>query len=198
MGKQIDFFFDFLSPFGYLANAKLPGIAKKYGAAIHYHPIDILLAKLAAGNYGPSTREIPAKARYIRQDRLRWAARYQVPMVAALNGTRTPRMNMGVFYAARAGMTEVYVNAAYHQVWGVGADPEDDAVLAALAREFGWDAQAFLAYVNSPQAGEEYAQSRREAHGRGVFGAPIMIVDDQMFWGNDRLDFLEKHLAGMK
>jgi len=198
MHKHIAFFFDFLSPFGYLANVKLPGIAKKYGATIHYHPFDILLAKLAAGNYGLSTREIPAKARCVRQDRLRWAARYQVPMVTTLNGKRTPRLNTGVFYAARAGLAEAYVNAAYHQVWGMGVDPEDDAVIAALARELGWDEAAFLAYVNSPQAREEYADSQRQAHGRGVFGAPIMFVDDQMFWGNDRLMFLEEHLAAMK
>ncbi|MBA2689901.1 MAG: 2-hydroxychromene-2-carboxylate isomerase [Burkholderiales bacterium] len=193
--KHIDFFFDFISPFAYLANIKLPEIARKYGATINYKPIDVVHAKLAAGNYGPSTRDIPAKARYIRQDRLRWAALYNVPMVVALNGARAPRLNSGVFYAGRKNQVQQYVALAYHQVWGVGIDPEDDAAMADLAGELGWDAKEYLAYVNSPQARDEYAKSQREAHSRGVFGAPIMIVDEQIFWGNDRLDFLEKYLA---
>lgn len=195
MHKRIDFYFDFVSPFGYLAHVKLPALAKKHGAEIAYHPVDVLLAKLAAGNYGPSNRDIPGKAKYIREDRLRWAALYQVPMVATLNGTRAPRMNTGVFYAIERERAEKYVEAGYRQVWAKGLNPEDDATLAALARELGWDADGFLSYVNSPRAQEAYAQSQRAAHKRGVFGVPIMIVDDQMYWGNDRLEFLERYLA---
>lgn len=195
MHKRIDFYFDFVSPFAYLANVKLPGLAKKYGAEIVYHPVDVLLAKLAAGNYGPSNRDIPGKAHYIREDRLRWAARYQVPMVAALNGARAPRMNAGVFYAAQQGRAEQYVKRGYHLVWGEGKDPEDEATLVALARELKWAPGDLLAYVNSPRAREAYERSQREAHKRGVFGTPIMIVDKHMYWGNDRLDFLASYLA---
>jgi len=195
MSKRIDFYFDFISPFAYLAHVKLPDLAKKYGAHIEYRPIDILHAKLAAGNYGPSTRDIPAKARYIREDRLRWAALYRVPMVAVLNGTRAPRMNSGTFYARERGAAQQYVRNGFHLVWGKGMNPDDDTTLAALARELGWEPGTLLAYVNAAQARETYAAHQREAQQRGVFGAPIMIVDDQMYWGNDRLDFLEAYLV---
>lgn len=195
MGKRIDFYFDFISPFAYLAHVKLPALARRYGASLHYHPVDVLFAKLAAGNYGPSTRQIPTKARYIREDRLRWAALYEVPMVSTLNATRAPRLNSGVFFANREGRAEDYVNAAFHQVWGVGADPEDDKVLQTVAQALAFDPKKFLAYVNSAPAQQAYAESRQAAHGRGVFGVPTMILDEQMFWGNDRLEFLEKYLA---
>lgn len=193
--RTIRFYFDFVSPFAYLANVRLPELARKYGAQIVYHPIDVMHAKLAAGNYGPSTRSIPAKARYIRRDRLRWAARYGVPMNDPKQ-FRAPRLNSGVFHAVRAGMAEAYVSAAFHQVWGLGGDPDDDALLSVVARELGWDAATFLAYVNSSDARREYRESQRQAHERGVFGAPMMAVGDEMFWGNDRFDFLEEHLAG--
>lgn len=192
--RTIRFYFDFISPFAYLANVRLPGLARKYGARIDYHPIDIMYAKLAAGNFGPSTRSIPAKARYIRQDRLRWAARYGVPMNDPKQ-LRAPRLNSGVFHAARTGVAEAYVSAAFHQVWGLGGDPDDDMLLTAVARELKWEPAAFLAYVNSAEARREYQESQRQAHERGVFGAPTMTVGEEMYWGNDRLDFLEEHLA---
>lgn len=195
MQKQIDFYFDFISPFAYLAHVKLPGLAKKYGALIQYHPIDVMLAKLAAGNYGPSTRDIPSKAKYIRADRLQWAARYGVPMVPVLNGGRAPRLNAGTYYAIQQGRAEAYLKAGFNHVWGQGASTDDDATLAAVARELDWDPAAFLNYVNSPQAQEQLKNGQREAQKRGVFGSPIMLVDDQMYWGNDRLDFLESYLA---
>ena len=193
MSKQIEFFLDFVSPYGYLANVKLPAIAKKWGIPIKYLPVDVADAKVAAGNFGPSTRAIPAKRKYIRHDRLRWAALYGVPMNDP-KSFRAPRLNSGILYAERAGLAERYVNAAYHQVWGVGVDPEDDAILALVARELGWDPLVFLDWVNSQQARDEYGASQREAEARDVFGVPFISVDNEMYWGNDRLDFLEDYL----
>lgn len=195
MDRQIDFYFDFISPFGYLANVRLPALARKWKYTVRYRPVDVMAAKIAAGNSGPSTRAIPAKARYIRQDRLRWARRYGVPMNDP-KAFLSPRLNSGVFHAVRAGAAERYVDAAYHQVWGVGVDPDDDGVLAGIAETLGWDVRAFLAYVNSAEARAEYAASQDEAQQRGVFGVPMMVVGEQMFWGNDRLEFLEECLAG--
>jgi 2-hydroxychromene-2-carboxylate isomerase len=197
MSRHIDFYFDFISPFGYLANVKLPALAEKWGCRIEYKPVDIMAAKLAAGNYGPSTRAIPAKARYIRQDRLRWAKRYGVPMNDP-KAFSAPRLNSGVFYAARKGQAQAYMDASYHQVWGVGVDPDDDAVLGSVAQGLGWNADDFFAYVNSDAARQEYADSKSEAKLRGVFGVPMMVLGEQMFWGNDRLDFLEECLASAR
>jgi 2-hydroxychromene-2-carboxylate isomerase len=194
MTKIIDFYFDFISPFSYLADLKLPEIAKKHGAVIHYHPMDIPLAKLAAGNYGPSNRDVPAKMRYLLQDLQRWAKQYGVPLNFP-KGFRSPRMNAGTFYAEKQGQVELYVHKGFEQTYVIGADPDSDETLMNLAKAMEWDAQAFLDYVNSKEAEKAYIASKLEAHKRGVFGAPIMIVDDQIFWGNDRLMFLDAYLA---
>ena len=68
MGKTLHLYFDFISPFSYFAHLKLPDLARKYGYQIEYHPIDIPIAKLAAGNYGPSNQKVPAKIRALRQE----------------------------------------------------------------------------------------------------------------------------------
>lgn len=192
--KTIRFYFDFVSPFAYLAHARLPALARRYGAAVDYRVIDIQRAKTDAGNFAPSTRSIPAKARFIRQDRLRWAAQYGVPMQDPKRFS-APRLNRGVFHAAALGAAEAYVITAYHHVWGLGGDPEDDTLLRAVAGDLGWNAADFLARVDSDAARALYEESQREAAARGVFGVPMMILGDEMFWGNDRLDFLEECLA---
>lgn len=192
--RQIIFYLDFISPFAYLANVKLPGIAARHQAEIDYRPIDVMHAKLAAGNFAPSTRSLPAKARFIRRDRHNWAKRYGVPMNDP-NGTRTERLNIGVLYAKDCGCVQQYVDAAFLRVRGLGQGPDDDAVLAGVAADMGWQAQSLLDYVHSPQAQARYREGQQEAFRLGVFGVPMMIVEDQMFWGNDRLDFLDECLA---
>ena len=91
------------------------------------------------------------------------------------------------------------MDRAYWLLWAEGADPNDDAVLRGLAKDAGLDGDALLAYVASRDADKAFQQCRVAAHARGVYGAPIMMVDDQIWWGNDRLmfveDYLKKHAA---
>ncbi len=195
-GRTIDFFLDFISPYAYLVNSRIGAIAAKWGCAIRYMPVDVAAAKVAAGNTGPSTRAIPAKRRYIREDRLRWARSYGLPMNDP-KAFLSPRLNSGIFLAERLRIAPDYVERAFHRVWGEGGDPDSDDLIAQVARDLGWNAEDLLAFVNSDEARTMLAASQQEAVTRGVFGVPMIIVGDGMFWGNDRLDFLEQHLAGM-
>lgn len=193
MARTLDFYIDVISPFSYLCNLKLPALADRYGYAITYHPIDIPTAKLAAGNYGPSNMKVPAKIKALSQDLQRWAEHYEVPFKfpGSFNGWR---MNSGILHAQAQGKARAYVDRAYWLLWAEGADPNDDGVLRGLARDAGLDPEALLAYVASPEGDRAFQQSRVEAHARGVFGAPIMLIDDQIFWGNDRLMFVETYM----
>jgi 2-hydroxychromene-2-carboxylate isomerase len=192
--RRIVFYLDFISPFAYLANARLPAIAARHGATIDYRPMDVMHAKLAAGNFAPSTRAVAAKARFIRRDRLGWAERYGVPMTDP-KAFRAPRLNSGLLLAADLGRAQAYADAAFHRVWGLGGDPDDDALLSAVAADIGIDARTLLDHVRTPEAQARYRALQQEAYARGVFGVPMMMVGDQMFWGNDRLDFLEECLS---
>ncbi len=159
MTKIIDFYFDLISPFSYLAHVKLPALANRYDRKIIYHPIDIPSAKIAAGNYGPS--------------------------------------NLAV-YAEENGKAREFVRGAYHAIWGEGGDPTDLERLRAVADEAGLDGEIALAWAQSPEGSARFKRSCVDAHSRGIFGAPIMVADEEFFWGNDRLDFLEEYLASVQ
>lgn len=191
--KTVEFFFDFLSPFAYLAHQKLPALASRYGYALRFVPFDLPRAKRAAGNTGPSNREIPVKLRYMTTDMNRWARRYGVPLTFP-KSFASERINKGTFYAEDRGRVQDYVTAAYTAAWGEGQDMSDSEVLAGVARRLGWPAQEFLAFVDSAPAAERFEASNAEAHRRGVFGTPTFLIGEEMWWGNDRLQFLEEYL----
>lgn len=194
--KNIEFYFDFLSPYAYLSHARLPALAEKYGYKIIYKPIDLKVVKLAAGNTGPSTAQMPLKLRYAMADLTRWAQKYGVPFAFATSGPPIPeRANKGAFYALEKGQECDYVSKLWAATFGAGGDVNSDALLSDVARQMGWSPEAFLEFIQSEKAARLYDESNKEAHGRGVFGVPTMIVDDQMWWGNDRLGLLEEYLG---
>ena len=192
----LDFYFDFMSPFAYLAHTQLPALAARYGLRLEYHAIDLPAAKLAAGNTAPPNVSIPVKLRYLVTDMQRWAKRYDVPL-AFPKTLKSERLNRGLYFAVDRRCAEDYVRAAWLPTWGQGGDMDDEALIRGVARAMGWDADEFLGFVESPDARERYALDNREAQARGVFGAPTMMLGDQMWWGNDRLGFLEEHLAAL-
>ena len=186
----IEFFFDFMSPFAYLGHGQLCGIADRWNREIVYKPIDLPAAKVAAGNTGPSNREIPVKLRYLLRDIERWAERYGLPVSfpASLNSAR---MNVGTFYAHEHGRDHDYVTAGFDLGWGQGADIGSDETLSALAECMQWSPADFLKFVSEPTHHSNYQATNTEAHERGVFGVPTMLIGEEMWWGNDRLEFLE-------
>jgi len=194
MTRTIDFYFDFISPFSYLAQLKLPDIARRTGCEVDYRPIDIPEAKIAAGNYGPSNREVAPKIKVMMADLERWAEKYEVPLRFPASFACAD-WNCATLYARGQDKAEPFVTAAFHRIWGQGIDPRDRDEMRACAVEAGLDPDAVAAFVDSSLGQTEYRKDRSKAYQRGVFGAPLMFVDDQIFWGNDRLDFLEAYLT---
>lgn len=192
--RKLDFYFDFMSPFAYLAHSQLPRIARKYGCELVYKPIDLPAAKAAAGNTGPPNVRIPVKLRYLKVDLDRWATRYGVPLQFP-KSLNSESLNIGTFYAEDRGQAEDYVRTAWHPVWGLGGDMGDAELIRGVARDMRWDPDDFMRFVQSAEAKARYAQGNLDAHQRGVFGAPTMMLGDEMWWGNDRLAFLEERLA---
>ena len=190
----MDFYFDFLSPFAYLAHDRVCALAREYGRKLTYIPIDMPAAKLAAGNTGPSNRNMPVKLRYLMTDIDRWAKRVNLP-VSFPASLDSHRMNAGTFYALDRGLGEEYVREGFHLGWGSGGDMGSDETLTRLAEIMGWSPAEFVEYAGASKALPEYVVSNRQAVEKGVFGVPTIIVDDQMWWGNDRLDFVEEYLA---
>lgn len=192
----LDFYFDFMSPFAYLAHSRLPGMARKYGCELAYRVIDLPAAKRAAGNTAPPNVSIPIKLRYLKTDMQRWAQRYDLP-IQFPKSLQSESLNTGLYYALDRGQAEAYVRSAWHPVWGLGGDMSDPSLIAGVARDMNWNPDDFLGFIQSAAARERYEQDQHAAHARGVFGAPTMMVGEHMWWGNDRLDFLEEHLSAM-
>lgn len=191
--RTIDFYFDLMSPYAYLAHVRLPCLVEAHGAHLRYHPIDLGKVKLAVGNTGPANREIPIKHRHLRVDLARWAEHYGVPLSPPA-GYGSARLNRGAFLAIDEGCVRRYADCAGRRVWGEGGAMDDDSLLCALARDMGWQPDSFLAYVGSDAAMQRLDASNADAVARGVFGVPIMMAGDEMWWGNDRLHFLEAFL----
>ncbi len=194
MSVTLDFYFDLMSPYAYLAHTQLPRLARRFNRTLVYHPVDLAALKRMAGNTGPSNREIPIKHRYLRKDLKRWADHYGVPFQPPA-GYGSERVNRGVFYAAERGAAEDYVTWVWCRIWGAGHAMDDDALICDAARHFGWDEGDFASIVATDSSVSPLIESTREANRLGIFGVPMVRTDDELWWGNDRLHFLESHLA---
>lgn len=193
--KVVDFYFDFLSPYAYLAAHRLPELARRYEAQASFvpHPIDLVAARFKAGNTGPFNRDQPAKMKCLGQDLKRWAARYGIE-IGFPRGFDTARLNRGHLVAKREGKADEYMKAAFDEVWARSGDPSEDALIGRAASAAGLSAAQLLDAVDSAEILAAYEQENLAAQARGVFGVPIFIVDEQIYWGNDRVDFLEEYL----
>lgn len=194
MEKHLDFYFDFLSPFAYLANTQIGAIADRFGLELRYKPIDLQAAKLAAGNNGPSNRQVPVKLRYLTIDMERWAKRYGGVPLKFPPSYASERANRGTFYAIDHGQQRDYVARMYAVAWGQGEEMSDEIVLRKVAGSLGWSGDEFLAYTQGEDSARRYDETNKEAQARGVFGVPTMFVGNEMWWGNDRLHFLVEYL----
>ncbi|RYD84707.1 MAG: 2-hydroxychromene-2-carboxylate isomerase [Sphingomonadales bacterium] len=191
----IDFYLDFISPFGYLARARLLDIAARHRETVRYHPVDIRRLKLAVGNTGITNSAIPAKMAYFTRDFLRWADFYGIEIVSGLAGYDTGVLNRGLYLAIEKGQADAYVEQAWHCVWHDGLDPAASGTAADIEARLGWAKGELEAFVNRPEIVDRFAADTDAAGARGIFGVPTFLIGDEMWWGNDRLDFLERYLA---
>jgi 2-hydroxychromene-2-carboxylate isomerase len=195
MGKQVEFYFDFGSSYSYIAYKALPGIAAAHGAQILWRPMLLGGVFKATGNHSPA--EISAKSKWMHQDLQRWAARYGAAF--RLNPhfpINTMTLMRGAVGMQMRGLDfHKYAEAVFHAMWGEPRNLGDQQELAAVLRQAGFDADAFLSLANDPAVKEQLKKNTEEAVARGVFGAPTFFVGDAMFWGQDRLDFVAEALA---
>lgn len=192
---RIDYFFSVLSPYAYLAGDRLERIAQKHGAQICYKPVDF--AALRARMGGGATH--PARAAYMTQDILRLAARDGVTLTAqpAHWPTNPAPAAYAIVAAQSAGDGDVgaLVRGLMRACWAEERDVADGDVVRDGLRAAGFDPA--LADRGLLQGAETYTANLEEAVARGVFGIPFYITaDGAAFWGQDRLDDLDRHLAG--
>jgi 2-hydroxychromene-2-carboxylate isomerase len=190
MAKQIEFFYDYLSPFSYLADTQLPAIAGRTGAEIVYRPILMGAVMKNAGNAGPLS--IPSKAAYNVAEFQRWAKRYGVrAQFSPYFPFNTIRIVRGAIAAQLLGRFPQFHSAAFRAIWEHGQDLSKEDALHRLLGEVGIEP----ALIEGDDIKRRLRANVDEAVSRGAFGAPTFFVNGEMFWGNDRLDFVEEAIV---
>lgn len=191
MTQRLEFFFDFASPYSYLAHSQLDGL----GCEVAVRPMQVLKVMAAVGNQ-PTTIQSAAKGRYARADLGRWAALYGLPLNPA-----NMRKNDGaacaraVLAAGRLGKAREATAALFHAFWGQGAPLTTTWEILAALDAAGLDIKALEPLIDDPEIAAELDANTAEAAERGVFGAPTLFLGGEMYFGNDRLDFVRAQIA---
>jgi 2-hydroxychromene-2-carboxylate isomerase len=191
MPARIDFYFDFVSPYSYLASTALPRLAVEHAASISYRPFSLRDLMKIVGNR-PTTIECKNKAIYAMADLQRWAKSYQVSFAPNpyWKNIDFAALGRGALVAVDAGRDADYVNATYCAIWGDPVDLSQRPVLMQVLDKAGFDGAHLLERAGSAELIAKLENNTRAAAERGVFGSPTMFVGTEMFFGNDRLDFV--------
>ena len=194
MAQQVEFFFDYGSPFSYLADTQLAALERRTGASVVYRPMLLGAVLNETGNASPIT--VPAKGRYMGVELHRWARRYGVPVAAnKFFPITTTRLMRGAVAAQHAECFAEYHRAIYPAFWVDRANLGEPEVIREVLDKAGLNADLILARTEESDVKEQLRPNTEEAVRRGVFGAPTFFVGEEMFWGNDRLIFVEEALT---
>lgn len=201
MARHLEFHFDVVCPFAYLASTQVESLCDRVEATISWHPF-LLGGVLQATGVTPwlANTLIPQKARHTVLDAVRWADVLNVPF------DWHPDHPVRTLHAMRALLALTDANGVLHDAapahalyaayWVQGRDLYDPVVVVDVLDSVGLDGGALLDQTRDPALKDRLRAVSDAAAARGMFGAPAMFVGDQMFWGNDRLHFVEAALLG--
>jgi len=182
----LEFFYDFVSPYSYLAATRVEAEVAKVGGTVRFRPFLLGGVFNATGNRAPI--ETAAKGRYLPTDLSRWAKRLGVPLAwPAKFPVLTVLPLRAAFAAEKLGKLLPYTHSMYRAYWVEGRDVSDASVVEDVATKAGLPGAALIA--EAPSYKEALKAQTQEAVDRGSFGAPTFFVGQEMFIGNDRLDF---------
>ncbi|WP_111734431.1 2-hydroxychromene-2-carboxylate isomerase [Roseovarius amoyensis] len=195
---HIDYFVSLLSPYAYLAGTRMEEVAARHGASVAYRPFDIVALFARTGGTPVKDRH-PNRLAYRAEDLPRQARKHDMPfnLKPAHWPTNAAPASYAVIAAGNAGGGDMgaLVHGFLRACWAEERDIADDAVIKDCLSQAGFDPN--LADSGLLSGAETYAANLEAAIEASVFGAPFYVVDTgQKFWGQDRLEDLDLHLAG--
>jgi 2-hydroxychromene-2-carboxylate isomerase len=195
MARTLEFYFDYGSPYSYLADTQVEAIARRAGATLQRKPMLLGGVFKATGNASPMT--VALKSKWSAFDMPMWAKHYGIPFNPNPHfPVNTLALMRGAAAAELDGVFETYHPAMYRAMWVDGRNLNDIKEVAAVLTAAGLDAQKFGQRIQDQDVKDRLKETTDAAVARGVFGAPTMFVEDKMFFGNDRLPFVELALKG--
>lgn len=195
MVKSIDFYWEIGSTNSYFALHLLRPIAERHGAVINYIPFNLGYV-FRHHNY-VLMEEPAAKIANRLRDLERWAAHYDLPFrVPSTFPIKTSRALRGAIAMRQWDREVAFIDAIFGAYWERDdASIKDYAGLRPIAESLGVDPDAYEAACESEESRQALADATNDGLARGVFGAPTMVVGDEIFWGKDRMDFVERELT---
>ena len=197
--KSVEFYYDLVSPYSYLAYGRVGRICEENGAELILRPMLLGAVHKAVGQRAPI--EIRPKASYQAQDIRRWAQYYGLPLeFPDPFPFRTLKTMRAAMFLQEREELGAFTKEAFALYWEEGGAPgglqetDEDTPVSAVAGRIGIDPKEVLSGAASPETKQALKVATSEAVERGVFGAPAFFVGDEMFWGNDRLHFVEAAL----
>jgi 2-hydroxychromene-2-carboxylate isomerase len=197
MSKQLEFFFDYVSPTAYLAHSLAPRVAERTGAELVYRPFFLGGVMQATGNRPPGT--VASKGAYMQNDLRRCARRAGVPFFMnrhfPMNTRGLTRATIGLDEDSDA--RDRFIDACFRYCYGIDQpfDPADPVDLKRMCDAEGFGFERIVALGEAPKNKDKLRANTEEAVSRGVFGAPSFFVGDELFFGHDRLDYVEEALG---
>ncbi|MCL9801608.1 2-hydroxychromene-2-carboxylate isomerase [Pseudomonas sp. AKS31] len=195
MTKSVEFYFDLGSPATYLAYTQLPKICAETNSELIYIPMLLGGVFKATGNASPAM--IPAKGRYMFEDLDRYAKRYGVPLRFnphfPINTLMLMRAVTGI-QLRQPERFQAFIDCLFTALWVEGRSLDEPETVAAVLSDHGFDPLEVLALSNDESVKAVLKDNTETAVKRGVFGAPSMFIGKQLFFGQDRLDFVEEAL----
>jgi 2-hydroxychromene-2-carboxylate isomerase len=196
--EPIDFYFDFLSSYGYFASLRIEALAARHGRAVRWHSMLLGVAVMKTMGLKPLL-ETPLKRDYVLTDTARYMRRHGLQLKRRLTDPfMDPRAAARGFYwvrRQRPGQEAAFARAGLHAYWVEGRDLGAPAAVATLAPVVGAEPAELLEGIESDVARADLRDAVAASLARGVFGSPFFIVDGEPFWGSDRLELLDEWLS---
>lgn len=196
MPAPIDFYFDFSSPYGYLASTRIDAIAAKHGRTVDWHAI--LLGAVFRITKGVPLANIPLKGAYTERDTARFARLFGVPFKLPAKFPIPTQAAARVTLWAQASdpdRAKGLASALYRAYFAQDRDISEPEVCADVAAQCGYERSEAVAAMNDDAVKNRLRAEVDTAVERGVFGSPYFLIDGEPFWGADRLDQVERWLA---
>ena len=191
MIKSFDFFFDFTSPYSYLAHKQIRNIEYQHNIEINYMPI--LLGGLLKLAEIKAPAFIPSKAKFMIKDCKLFSEKFNIKFkfnsyfpIQSLNLMR------GVLIARKENKTSLYIDKFFDACWKDGLNLNDQKIVDKILEDLNFNLETFKLNISEQKIKDELKKRTKDAFLKGVFGAPSFIINNKMFWGQDRLEFVLK------
>ena len=188
MNKFFDFYFDFISPYAFIAHHKIIKLENNYKFKINYSPI--LLGGLHNLHEIKAPAFIPSKAKFMIRDCKMVAEKNKIKFkFNSYFPIRSLNLMRGVLVAEEDGIKDQYINKIFNAIWSDGLNLNEEEVLTKVLKNIDINPKTFLLRAQSQNIKDQLRVKTNEAFKKGVFGAPTFVVKDKIFWGQDRLQY---------